>query len=81
MSSTISSVVTSTVNSQLGPIRTEVASMKKTTRELGSFLEIMKQYVETSDKRFLSIQNSFTKLGVPAQTPSETKNSPHGVRK
>ena len=81
MSSTISSVVSSTGSSQLEPIRTEVASMKKIHSELGSFLEIMKTYVTTSDNRFKSIQNSLTQLDVPAQTPSEANESPPGVRR
>ena len=80
MSSTISSAVTNTVNSQLAPIRNEVSSIKQSQNDIGSFINIMKNYVESSDRRFESIQNSFLALGVPAQTPSEAKNSPPGVR-
>ena len=81
MTSTISSVITSTVNSQIAPIRNEVASIKQNKNDIGSFIDIMKKYVESSDLRFESSQNSFLALGVPAQTPSEAKNSPPGVKK
>ena len=81
MTSTITSVVSSTVNSHMAPIRNEMSTIKQNQSDLGSFINIMKNYVESSDKRFESIQNSLLALGAPAQTPSEAMKSPPGVRK
>lgn len=81
MSSTISSAVLSAVTAQLAPIRQDVSQLKQNQTELESFINIMRNYVESSDKRFESIQNSFIALGVPAQAPSEALLSPPGVHK
>ena len=81
MTSTITSVVSSTVNSHMAPIRNEMSTIKQNQSDLGSFINIMKNYVESSDKRFESIQNSLLALGAPAQTPNEAMKSPPGVRK
>ena len=79
MTSTIKSVVSSTVSSELSSIKSEVSTMKQQQGDIDSFIALMKKYVETSDKRYQNIQNSFSQLGVPAQTPSEAQTNPPGV--
>ena len=79
MTFTISSVVSSTVTSLSVSIRKEMSHIEH-QNDIGYFINIMKNYVESSDKHFESIQNSFIALGVPDQTPSEAVQGPHGVR-
>ena len=79
MTTSISTAVSNAVSTQLAPIRQDVSQLKQNQSEFGAFLNIMKDYVKSSDKRFESIQNSFLALGVKAQAPSEADRSPPGV--
>ena len=79
MKNSISKAVTNAVSTQLAPIRQDVSQLKQEQPNLGSLIDIMKKYVESSDKRFESIQNSFLALGVKAQAPSGASQSPPGV--
>ena len=79
--STINSVVATSISAQISPIQTQLNNIQAThNNQVQQFVTMMQNLAQKTDDKFNSIQNSFLALGVPAQTPSEAKKSPPGVR-